>query len=442
MNKFFKGVIMLAGAAFLGECLEFLINMILARELGEKGMGLYMAILPIIFLTFVLASLELPISISKFVAEKDKQYHRSLLYHAGRIVIFLIAFLTILAVITLPIIPIFHQYHPYIRWLVVILIPIISLSSIARGYFMGIQQMGKIAFSNFLRNGVQLLLLAILFRLFQFEAETALFIALCTLVGSELFVFFYLLYAFIVQFQQIKHEQHTQLSGKAVRKYLFTISLPATGLRIFHAVTNAIQPFLIIGVLKISGLTETVATEHFGMLAGVAMTVGFFPIFIAHSLLIVLIPTVSEAYAKKDFSKLHKLLQQVMLITFLYGIPAIFIFHYFSRPLANLFFDSLYAAHYLEMLWPFFLFHYFVFPLQAFLIGFGLMKDALYHGIWATVAGFTMIYVLGSQPSFQMEGIIIGMNMEAVLLTMMHYVTVCKKLSISLTLKKQVNSYY
>src|SRR5690606_27797568 len=191
-----------------------------------------------------------------------------------------------------------------------------------------------------------------------------------------------------------------------------------------------IQPFLIIGVLKISGLTETVATEHFGMLAGVAMTVGFFPIFIAHSLLIVLIPTVSEAYAKKDFSKLHKLLQQVMLITFLYGIPAIFIFHYFSRPLANLFFDSLYAAHYLEMLWPFFLFHYFVFPLQAFLIGFGLMKDALYHGIWATVAGFTMIYVLGSQPSFQMEGIIIAMNMEAVLLTMMHYVTVCKKLSI------------
>src|SRR5690606_1513738 len=140
--------------------------------------------------------------------------------HAGRIVIFLIAFLTILAVITLPIIPIFHQYHPYIRWLVVILIPIISVSSIARGYFMGIQQMGKIAFSNFLRNGVQLLLLAILFRLFQFEAETALFIALCTLVSSELFVFFYLLYAFIVQFQQIKHEQHTQLSGKAVRKYL------------------------------------------------------------------------------------------------------------------------------------------------------------------------------------------------------------------------------
>lgn len=71
MNRFVKGIILLSIAAFFAECLEFVVNMILARELGEHGMGLYMSILPTIFLIIVIASLELPISISKFIAESN-----------------------------------------------------------------------------------------------------------------------------------------------------------------------------------------------------------------------------------------------------------------------------------------------------------------------------------------------------------------------------------
>lgn len=78
-----------------------------------------------------------------------------------------------------------------------------------------------------------------------------------------------------------------------------SVSIPTTAMRIFHAFTHAIQPFLIKAALVRAGFSENLATEHFGMLAGVAMTIGFFPAFIAHSLLIMLIPTVSNAYAKK-----------------------------------------------------------------------------------------------------------------------------------------------
>ncbi|MCG4627868.1 hypothetical protein L0N15_17500, partial [Anaerostipes hadrus] len=82
-------------------------------------------------------------------------------------------------------------------------------------------------------------------------------------------------------------------------------------------VTSAIEPFFIKWVLLKSGMTEGMANEHFGLMAGVAFTIGFFPDFIAHSLSTVLIPTVSEAYAKRDGMKLQKLLQQVMMMTFL-----------------------------------------------------------------------------------------------------------------------------
>ncbi|WP_230136867.1 oligosaccharide flippase family protein, partial [Peribacillus frigoritolerans] len=82
MKSFYKGTLILIVAAFFGECIEFLVNMLLARELHEEGMGLYMSILPIFFLIYVIASLELHISISKFVAENKQTMHYNLIIHA------------------------------------------------------------------------------------------------------------------------------------------------------------------------------------------------------------------------------------------------------------------------------------------------------------------------------------------------------------------------
>ncbi|UQD51165.1 multidrug transporter MatE [Bacillus methanolicus] len=435
MNSFFKGTLLLAAAAFFSECIEFHVNLVLANELGERGMGLYMSILPSIFFFVLLASLELPISISKFIAERDGKYHKSMLQHAIRLTIIFTACLLITTAVLLPKIPVFQHYHPFLKWLVIFLIPVISFSSIARGYFMGKQQMGKIAVSNFLRKLVQLGILVLVYQLFHFEMQTALLVAFCTLVGSEFIVFVYLIHMFIVQFHHLKQDPQNILSKKNVLQNLMSVSIPTTAMRIFHAFTHAIQPFLIKAALVRAGFSENLATEHFGMLAGVAMTIGFFPAFIAHSLLIMLIPTVSNAYAKKETHRLQKLLQQVMVLTFTYGVLAVAIISFFAGPLTSLFFHSETAAVYLQMLWPYFLFHFFVIPMQAYLIGLGLIKDTFIHSIWSTVISFALMYFLGSMYDFQMGGIIIGMNAGAVLLALMHYLTICKKIGISWRLR-------
>jgi O-antigen/teichoic acid export membrane protein len=258
---------------------------------------------------------------------------------------------------------------------------------------------------------------------------------MCTLIGSELVVFLYLVNMFFLQFRQLKRNPYEKMGVKEVRTSLMAVSIPTTGLRIFHAITNAVQPFLIKAALVQSGLSEVGATEEFGLLAGVAMTIGFFPAFIAHSFLIVLIPTVSKAYSEGDFPKLQKLLQTVMLLTFFYGTIAVIVFYIFAEPLTDLFFHSISAAWYLQMLWPYFLFHFFVIPMQAYLIGLGLVKDAFIHSVWSTTFSFILIYVLGSLHQFQMGGIIIGMNGGIVLLTLMHYLTICKKIGVTFILK-------
>lgn len=437
MNSFFKGTLLLIGAAFIGECVEFLINMVLARELGEKGLGMYMSIMPTVFLIVLLASFEMPVSISKFIAEKDKRLHQSMLSHVLKWTIILTSILMVLTSLVLPFIPAFDEYHPAFRWLILILIPIISFTSIARGYFMGKSQMGKIAIANFLRKLVQLALLVYLFRLFQFALDTSVLIAFCALIGSDLVVFFYLFHVFMLQYQYMKKQPSRRLHGKVVMRNLMQVSIPTTALRVFHAFTSAVQPFLITYALFYAGVAKDLATEQYGMVAGIAMSIGMFPTFISHSFMIMLIPTISKANADRDTEQMQRLLRQVMLLTFLYGVPMVTAFYFFAEPLTTIFFHSPDAARYVQLLTPCFLFHFFVMPLQAFLIGLGLMKEAFIHGVWSTLIAFAVIYLLGSRSLFQMDGVIIGINTEAILLTLLHYVTVCKKIGISVWMVPQ-----
>ncbi|PLR96081.1 polysaccharide biosynthesis protein [Bacillus sp. T33-2] len=440
MNSLLKGTFLLIIATFLGEVTEFIVNMILARELGESGLGQYMTILPTIFLVLMLASFELPVSVSKMVAENDEKYYRSLLGHAVRMAILITAVLSIASAVILPLVPAFKGYHPMFKWVVLLLIPVITISSVARGFFMGKNEMGKIAVAYFLRRIIQLLLLALVFQFFEFDPDTSLLVAFCTMAGSELVVFTYLLHLFIVSYQNIKKQPGEPLSGPHVRKSLMAVSVPTTAMRLFNALTHAVQPFLIKAAVIQAGISPETATEQYGMLAGVAMTIGFFPAFIAHSFLIILIPAVSKAYAQKEFIKLQKILQQVMLITFIYGIPAVVAFYVFAEPLTNVFFHSSDAAIYLQLLAPYFLFHFFVIPMQAYLIGLGLVKDAFIHTVWATIISFSLIWIVGSQPEWHMGGIIIGMNAGSVLLTLLHYITICKKIGITWPLKAAIRN--
>lgn len=439
MAIYYRGMLFLAASAFLGEGIEFLTNMILARELGKHGLGLYMSILPSIFLVVLFSSFELHISISKLIAEKEERFHRNILYHAITITIVFMSGLLLVAAVTMPFIPVFNTYHPYIRWLVLILIPVISFTSVARGYFMGVHQMGKIAISNFFRKIFQLLVLFFLFRYFEFNAEMSLLIAIATLIGSEVVIFLYLVFTFIIQFQQMKRLPFANLNRKLVRKNLMSVSIPTTSMRLFAALTGAIEPFLIKGALVRSGLTDTMATEQFGMLMGVAASIGFFPAFIAHSLMTVLIPGVSKSFSERDFPTMQKMLNQIVKLTLLYGVPAVVIFYLFAEQLTSLFFHSSTAAIFLQMLWPFFLFHYFIMPLQAFLIGLGLIKDCFIHNIWATILSFLIILLIGTLPEWRMNGVVIAMNMSAILVALMHYLTICKKIGVSVITRRQIH---
>src|SRR5690625_3047134 len=68
-QSFLQGTLILIIAGLITRFLGFINRLVLARILGEEGVGLYMMALPTLFLVITLTQLGLPIAISKRVSE-------------------------------------------------------------------------------------------------------------------------------------------------------------------------------------------------------------------------------------------------------------------------------------------------------------------------------------------------------------------------------------
>src|SRR5690625_5232392 len=70
-QTFIRGTMMLIIAGMITRFLGFINRIVVARLMGEEGVGLYMMALPSLFLIITLTQIGLPIAISKRVAEAN-----------------------------------------------------------------------------------------------------------------------------------------------------------------------------------------------------------------------------------------------------------------------------------------------------------------------------------------------------------------------------------
>ena len=70
-QTFIHGTIILIIAGMITRLLGFVNRIVIARLMGEEGVGLYMMAMPSLFLIITLTQIGLPIAISKRVAEAN-----------------------------------------------------------------------------------------------------------------------------------------------------------------------------------------------------------------------------------------------------------------------------------------------------------------------------------------------------------------------------------
>ncbi|OCA91228.1 stage V sporulation protein B [Bacillus sp. FJAT-27225] len=441
MSKFLKGTAILLLAGFITRMLGFINRIAIARFIGEEGVGLYMMAYPTLVLVITITQFGLPVAISKNIAEAEARGEYGKIKKI--LVVSLATTLTLSAIFT-PAMILFapwlaetlftdnRTYYPLIA--IAPVVPIIAVSSVLRGYFQGRQTMKPSAYSQILEQTFRIALIAIMTKTFMpYGVEYAAAGAMLSAVIGELVSLIYLVTAFKLKkkFRLRTDFYKFVKTGKQPFKELMSVAVPTMGSRLIGSVSWFFEPIVVSFSLGMAGVATSLATKQYGALTGFAMPLLLLPSFITYSLATSLVPAISEANSKNDGKLIEHRLQQALRFSILTGGISVAVLYVLADPLMTLMYGSANGAVFIRLMAPFFLFYYYQGPLQAALQALNLARAAMINSLIGAVIKTAVIFLLASQPAFGINGVALGLMTGTVLVTLLHFATVLKRISFS-----------
>ncbi len=442
MSKFLKGTMILMAAAFITRILGFVNRIVVARFIGEEGVGLFMMAFPTLMLVITITQLGLPVAISKNVAEAeakgDMQKVKKILVVSLSITLGLSIILTPALILLAPYLTELLFTDPRIYYPLVAItpiIPIVAVSSVIRGYFQGRQNMKPSAYSQIIEQVVRITLIAVLTKTFlPYGVEYAAAAAMVASVLGELASLLYMFTTFKLKkkFKLRRNFFSVFRSSKTTFRELMSVALPATGSRMIGSIAWFFEPIVVANSLALAGVAANIATKQYGSLTGYALPLLFLPSFVTVSLSQSLVPAISEANSKNDFTLIEHRLQQALRFCLITGGISVIVLFLFAEPLMKVMYGSTSGAGFLTLMAPFFLFYYYQGPLTAVLQALDLARAAMINSLVGAVVKTAVIFLLASQSSFGIYGAALGIVTGFMLVTLLHFATILKRIPMTI----------
>ncbi|WP_404322426.1 stage V sporulation protein B [Cytobacillus firmus] len=451
MSKFLKGTMILLAAGLVTRVLGFINRIVIARFIGEEGVGLYMMAFPTMILVVTITQIGLPVAISKNVAEAeargDTAKIKKILIVSLATTISLSIVFTPALILLAPLLSetLFTDNRTHLPLMAIApIVPIIAVSSVIRGYFQGRQNMKPAAYSQMIEQIVRISLIALMTKAFlPYGIEYAAAGAMLAAVIGELASLLYLMTTFKLKkkFRVRNHFFKYVSSGKSTFNELMTVALPTTGSRMIGSVAWFFEPIVVAQSLALAGVAAAAATKQYGALTGFAMPLLMLPSFITYSLSTSLVPAISEANSQNNMRLIEYRLQQALRFAFITGGLAVVVLYVLSDQLMEVMYGSSSGSHFIKLMAPFFLFYYYQGPLQATLQALNLARAAMINSLIGAVVKTAVIFLLASQPAFGINGVAMGILTGTVLVTMLHFATVLKAISFTFFVRDYIKTF-
>jgi len=449
-QTFLKGTVILIVAGLITRILGFINRIVVARIIGEEGVGLYMMAVPTLVLVITITQLGLPVAISKLVAEAEAEGNQR---KVKKILVVSLSITGILSIIFTPTIMFLapmlsttlltdsRTYYPLLA--VAPVIPIVAISSVLRGYFQGKQNMKPAAYSQVIEQVVRITLIAVFTKaLLPYGIEYAAAGALFSAVIGEFISLLYLFTMFKMK-KRIKVRKHffqAIKNGKETFQQLMSIALPTTGSRMIGSVSWFFEPIVVAQSLAIAGIQASLATKQYGELTGYALPLLFLPSFITYSLSTSLVPAISEAIAHKKRKLAEYRLRQAIRLSLISGGLAVVILYVFANPIMKIMYGNDHAAIFIKVMAPFFLFYYFQGPLQAALQALDLARAAMINSLLGAIVKTGLIFALSTNPKLGIMGAALAIVTGFMIVTLLHYATILKVIQFTIYTRDYIYS--
>ena len=367
-NKFIVSTLTLIFGGMFTKLLGFIIKIIYTRIIGEDAISLYMLVMPTYSLLITVASLALPIAISKLVAEGKNSI--KLAINTGFIIIILNFFIIITMTLTSDFIASSLLNEPRCKYLLIacsLTLPFISISSLIKGYFFGKQKVYPYAISNVLEQVVRLtiisLVLPILIKMGIMHAVLGLILlSIISEISSIIIFMFFMPKKFTIH-------KNDLAPNKVYIKDILNVSLPTVSSKIIGNIGFFFEPIILTNLLIYSGYSSVYVIREYGAYNAFSLGLLTMPGFFINALCQALVPEISKYTQNKKMIK-RRLIQSLSL-AFIIGIISSMGIYFLRDFLLETVYNTTSGANYIKILAPFFVLFYLEAPLMSTLQAIG-----------------------------------------------------------------------
>ncbi|SMG08472.1 stage V sporulation protein B [Paenibacillus aquistagni] len=452
-QSFIQGTLILLAAGIINRILGFIPRITLPRIIGAEGVGIYQLGYPFLLVVITLITGGIPLAVAKLVAEADaisdhrrsKQILNNSLLFSVTAGILLSGLCLILAPwITSYILTDKRVYYTFMMMTPIIVL--VSISSVLRGYFQGKQNMIPTAASQVAETVIRIITMigcAYLFLPYGLEWAAA---------GAMLGVVIGELAGLLVLWLELRASRRSEAqdaphpnpySDQAMQeaesmeqpkewRNLFKIAIPVTGGKLIGSLSYLLESIAIARSLAIAGVTTAVATAQYGILQGMIIPVLTLPGALTYSLAVSLVPSLSEAYGRKDMQTIRKRLHQAIRLALVSGAPFAVIMFVLAVPLCAILYNDPSVGTMLRWMAPVAIFIYIQAPLQAALQALDRPGTALTNTLIGAVLKLGLIIQLASIPALGIKGAVIAISINIVIVTSLHAYMITRSLKLKL----------
>lgn len=366
-NIFIKSTIILILGGIITKILGFIIRIIYTRIVGPEVIGLYSLVMPTYSLLITIATLALPTTISKLIAENK---HNNLkIISTSTILIMIINFIVVIFMLLSAKFIANNLLHEERCYLLIIAMsltfPIISISSIIKGYFYGKQNMIPNVVSNIIEQVIRGLLIYIFVPIIMAKSEILAACSLFLFSFAEEVVSIFINLLFLPK--HIKIKKCDFKPDKYTLKNILSISLPTVSSRIIGNIGYFFEPIILKNLLLFSGYSNNYILVEYGAYNAYTITILTVPSFFITAISSALIPEISRHYLEKNNKLLLKRLKEALFFSLTIGITYSILLIFFAQNILDAIYNTSLGLSYIKILAPIFPLFYIESILMSFL---------------------------------------------------------------------------
>lgn len=423
IDKFYKDSFILTISNMATGMIAFVFSIVLSRELGAEGMGLYGLVMPVYGLLLCITSEGLITAISKI---STLYFNRRELRNLNRTLSTAFVFVAVWAASVAFLVLVCHNFIAghIVRDIrssgaIMVISPalvFIPLSAIIKGYFYGLGQYKVTASVDIAEKLLRVVILLSTISILSpgSQVEKTVTVAYFALAAGEMFSLSLLFVCYKMQKARIKGNSGKSKSRIQLIFDVFVISVPLSVNGVLSSVISTLSALVLPRRLVSAGFSYSEALAMIGRFSGMALNISTLPFIIIGSMLTVLVPELSLNISKKDYWSAEERIAQVLRIAGVVGVSAAIVCLRLPDTLGMLFYKRDDLGDMIRFSAPICLILYISSPTFGILNALGKQNILLKNSLINSVQSLLLIILLTGIPELNIYGYGISIMLTAI----------------------------